>query len=265
MKKKGKLPTKEEYEKDSENKKHKKEKSKPTIPKTNTERIAIGIPNFDKLIQGGFKKDSINLIVGSSGSGKSILATQFLVEGVSKGENCLYITFEEKKSVFFSNMKELGWNLEKLEKEGKFTFVEYTPEKVKTMLEEGGGIIENIVLEKKVSRIVIDSITSFELLFEKDIKKRAAALELFNLLRKWTCTSLLTYQSNPLDEYSPSSKTLEFESDSIIILYFRRGEKTRERFIEVLKMRGTDHSKEIYPLNIGKKIEIATKPFEGKL
>lgn len=248
-------------------KKSVEKKEKTVKSKVKANRVSLGLPNLDKFMQGGLKKNSINLLVGSSGSGKSILATQFLVEGVKKGENCLYITFEEKKPIFFSNMEEFGWNLEKLEKTGKFTFVEYTPEKVKTMLEEGGGIIENIVLEKKVTRIVIDSITSFELLFEKDIKKRTAALSLFNLLRKWNITSILTYQSNPLDEYKPSSKTLEFESDSIIILYFTRvkEEKTRKRFIEILKMRGTDHSKEIYPLIIGKKIEVGGAAFEGEL
>jgi len=68
------------------------------------------------------------------------------------------------------------------------------------MLEEGGGAIENIVLTKKINRIVIDSITSFELLFEKEIEKRESALALFNIIRKWNCTSLLTYEGTPSNE-----------------------------------------------------------------
>ena len=61
------------------------------------ERIPTGIQNFDELIEGGFEKYSTNLLVGGSGSGKSIFAAQFLIDGIKKKERCLYITFEEKK------------------------------------------------------------------------------------------------------------------------------------------------------------------------
>jgi len=227
-------------------------KKTKTIKKERAERVPSGIKNFDELVEGGFEKNSVNLLVGGSGSGKSIFAVQFLIEGIKRGENCLYITFEEKKKEFSDNMADFGWDIEKLEKENKFVFLEYTPEKVKTMLEEGGGTIESVVLRNKIKRIVIDSITSFELLFEEDIEKREAALELFNMLRKWDCTSLLTYQEDPSGEGKISSHTLEFESDSIVILYFVREKKERDRYVEVLKMRGTKHSREIFPFSIEK-------------
>jgi len=213
-------------------------------------RLKTGISNFDKLVEGGFEKNSINLAVGDSGSGKSIFGIQFLMQGIKEGEKCLYITFEEKKQDFFKNMLDFGWDLADLEKKGNFIFLEYTPEKVKTMLD----------------RIVIDSITSFALLFEDDLKKREAALELFSMLRKWGCTSLLTYEEEPMAEKRATSKTLEFESDSIIAIYFLRVGKSRERFIEVLKMRGTKHSREIFPFSIDKKgISVSSKAFKGNI
>ena len=216
------------------------------------EKIPTGIKNFDKLIEGGFEKDSTNLIIGGSGSGKSIFSVQFLIEGLKRGESCLYITFEEKKGEFYKNMKDFGWDLAAYEKKGRFVFLEYTPEKVKTMLEEGGGMIESIVLRKKINRIVIDSITSFEILFDEDIKKREAALALFGMLRRWECTSLLTYEGNPFRSKRATSRALEFESDSIILMYFPRTRKERERFIEILKMRGVKHSLEVYKFTIDK-------------
>ncbi len=222
------------------------------IKKHVSERVPTGIKNFDDLIEGGFEKNSANLLVGESGSGKTIFAVQFLVEGLKQDEKCLYITFEENKKEFYHNMLEFGWDLEKYEKEEKFVFLEYTPEKVKTMLEEGGGIVESIVLTKKISRIVIDSVTSFELLFEEDIEKREAALSLFNLLGKWNCTSLLTYEGEPSRDKDIASRTLEFEVDSIILLYFVRGKFERERYIEILKMRGTKHSRRIHQFTIDK-------------
>ncbi len=213
-------------------------------------RIPTGIKNFDHIIEGGFEKNSVNLIVGGSGSGKTIFAVQFLIEGINRGENVLYITFEENKKEFYANMSRFGWDLEKNEKDGKFFFLEYSPEKVMTMLEEGGGAIESIVVKNKIQRIVIDSITSFALLFNEELAKREAALVLFDMIRKWNCTSLLTLQEEPSNRTTGYSVSLEFESDSIILLYFIKVRGERRRFIEVLKMRGTKHSTRTYPLSI---------------
>ncbi len=228
--------------------------------------VPTGIENLDRLIEGGFKEKSTNLVVGGSGSGKSIFVTQFLINGMKKRESTLYVTFEEQKIEFYSNMKKLGWDLEDYENKELFTFLEYTPEKVKTMLEEGGGAIENIILKRKVTRVVIDSISSFALLFENELEKREAALTLFKMISKWNCTSLLTLEEDPTKEEPLSTKSIEFESDSIIFLYFVRNKKERERYIEIIKMRGTNHSRNIYKFKIGKSgIVLDKKPTTLKL
>jgi circadian clock protein KaiC len=226
-------------------------------------RVPTGVMNMDALIEGGFEKNSTNLIVGAAGSGKSIFSVQFMVEGMKAGEKCLYVTFEEKRDEFFANMEEFGWKLEEYEKKGLFIFLEYTPEKVKLMLEEGGGAIENIIVKNKVTRLVLDSITSFEFLFEKELEKREAALALFSMIRKWNCTALLTYEGDPLKGEGIDHKSLEFEADSIILIYYIRKSGARESYIEVLKMRGTKHSKNVYPLIIDKKgMKIGKKPYK---
>mgnify|MGYP001573673300 CR=1 FL=1 len=225
------------------------------------ERVPTGITNFDKLIKGGFEKNSTNLVVGGAGSGKTIFAAEFLVGGMKRGEKCLYITFEEKKPEFYQNMLEVGINLAEYEKNGLLVFLEYSPLKVKTMLEEGGGIIETIVLEKKISRIVIDSITSFSLLFKDKLSQREASLSLFNMISKWNATSLLTLEEDPLIRQENISKDLEFETDSIVVFYYVRNKNERQRYIEVKKMRGTRHSKKIYNFEITEKgITIGKKP-----
>jgi circadian clock protein KaiC len=241
-----------------------KTKKPAKAAKSSDARVKTGIPNFDTLIHGGFSKNSTNLVVGGSGSGKSIFAVQFLVEAMKKGEKCLYVTFEEKKEQFYKNMLEFGWNLADYEKKGSLTFLEYSPEKVRTMLEEGGGAIESIILGKKITRIIIDSISSFEILFEDDFEKREATLSLFSMINNWGCTSLITLEEP--SEAKSASRALEFESDSIILLYFVRKNSERERFIEVLKMRGSEHSKKIYKFDITSKgVIISKKPSNEKL
>jgi len=146
---------------------------------------------------------------------------------------------ELKKEEIYDNMSSFGWDLEKLEKEGKLIFLEYSPEKVKKMLLEGGGLIENIINRSNVKRLVIDSITSFALLYKDELAKKEAALSLFELIRAWNCTALLTEETSDFGKTDKGG--LEFEVDSIIILYHKREEGMRKRAIEILKMRGTTH------------------------
>ena len=154
-----------------------------------------------------------------------------------------------------------------MQKTGKFFFLSYTPQKVRTMLEEGGGEIESIVLTKKIDRVAMDSVTAFVMLFKDQVAMREGTLSLFSMLRSWTCTSLLVYERDPLIDEREKSRVLEFETDSLIFLYYIRIEEKRERYLEVYKMRGTNHSKNIYPYSINAKrgIVISSKPFKGDI
>jgi len=160
-------------------------------------------------------------------------------------------------------MNEFGWDLEKYEKDGKFVFLEYSPEKVRSMLEEGGGAIENVVIKKNISRIIIDSVTSFALMFDNELERREASLSLFNLIKKWNCTSILTLEEDP-DNKTGASTNVEFEVDTIILIYFIRCRGKRHRFVEILKMRGTKHSTDLYEFDITDKGIALGKTVEDK-
>ena len=217
-------------------------------------RVATGILNLDKLIDGGFKYNSTNLIAGGAGSGKTVFAIQYLINGILKsGEPGVYITFEEKKEKLYDDMlNSFGWDLEKLEKEEKFAFLEYTPEQVKKVLVEGGGTIEAIINKIKAKRIVIDSISSFALLYSDELDRKEAALALMDLINGWGCTALLTSQDDS-DHGTLVSAALEFEADSIILLYHVKIKGERTRAMEILKMRGTKHPNLTFAFNMEKK------------
>jgi KaiC/GvpD/RAD55 family RecA-like ATPase len=91
-------------------------------------------------------------------------------------------------------------------------------------------------------------------------------LELFNMLKKWNCTTLLTYEGDGEMDSKITPPILELEADSTIRLYFVRGKNKQERFLEILKMRGTNHSPNIHEFSIGKKgITLNKKPVSRKL
>ena len=150
-------------------------------------------------------------------------------------------------------MKEFGWDLAELEKKGKLVFLEYPPEHVRKLLAEGGGLIEEAVEKSKAKRVVIDSISSFTMLYKDELEKREESLTLFELMRKWGCTAVLTCEDEIHDlDYAISSE-LEFEADGVIFLYNIRERGVRKRALEVLKMRGTNHLRKTIAFDISKK------------
>ena len=215
------------------------------------DRVPSGVEILDAAMEGGFERNSVTLIAGSAGSGKSIFSAQFLYNGIiENGEVGLYVCFEEKKESFFRHMGRFGWDFAKLEREKKFVYLEYTPEQVKKMIEEGGGSIENIMSRLKVQRLVIDSVTAYTLLFNNDVSKKIAALGLFELLRSWDVTSLVTGEFDEEDIERQKTGEIQFEADGVILLYFIKEQNIRKRAMEILKMRGTKHAKRIFPMDI---------------
>ncbi|MDP2906818.1 MAG: ATPase domain-containing protein [Nanoarchaeota archaeon] len=221
-----------------------------TKEKGSEERVSTGIPGLDEVMSGGFEKNSINLISGGAGTGKSIFAMQFIINGITQfNEPGIYITFEEEKEKIQKHMQKMGWDLKKLGDEGKLMIIEYTPDKVKKMLAEGGGDIEWAMGKIKAKRIVIDSLTAFALLFKDELARREAFLDLFRIIEKWDCTALLVVE-HEADLERHDSMDVEFEVDGIILLYYLRKGDIRNRALEILKLRGSEHASRIFPMKI---------------
>jgi len=223
-------------------------------------RVSTGIKKLDALIDGGYIKNSVTLITGGAGTGKTIFAIQFLVDGITKhNEAGMYITFEEKKEKLYNDMLKFGWDLKKFEKQGKLTYLQYTPEQVQQEVIKRGGILDAMIPETKIKRLVIDSITSFALLYKDELKKREDALSLFDLINKWDITAVLTAQVEAPADHTISA-TLEFEVDGIIKLYHIKKRGIRERAFEILKMRGTKIPEKTMELAISNKEGIKINP-----
>lgn len=214
------------------------------------QRVSSGIPGLDGVMEGGFIRNSVNLIGGSAGCGKSIFCMQYLVEGITRyNENGVYLSFEESQEKIFKDFERFGWNLPRLVKEKKLVILYYTPEQVAKVLEAGGGTVREVIDNIGAKRLAVDSLTAFTLLHENELAKRKSLLSLFENLRKWGVTALLVSEQEP-DAVKHIGTPMEFEVDGVILLYNIRKGDIRERSLEVFKMRGTKHSPKIYSMKI---------------
>ncbi len=220
-------------------------------PKKLSQRVPSGVPGLDKEMGGGFLRSSSNLIGGGAGSGKTIFCMQFLIDGIKKGENGVFISFEEKPEKIIEEFEAFGWDLEKKIKENKLAILYYIPEQVDKVIEAGGGTLRDVIESINAKRIVIDSLTAFAMLYRGDFEERKGLLNLFAVLHNLGITSLLTSEEEA-DIEKHKSTIMEFEVDGVILLYNLLKKGKRERYIEVFKMKETRHSPKLFALEIGK-------------
>lgn len=214
----------------------------PKIKISKVDIVPSGVPGLDELMEGGFIRGNIVTIAGDTGVGKTTLATQFLYHGAKEsGEPGLYISFDEHKRMYYRNMMRFGWDLDKLEKEKKFIFIEYPPNEVEQFLAQE-NTIRDLIDTVGVERLVIDSVTSLELVYETDLQRRQGILKLIGKLRNWGCTALLVSEgAAEVGSVTRARFGTEVLSDGLIQLYYLREKGMRSRALEIVKMRGVVH------------------------
>jgi KaiC/GvpD/RAD55 family RecA-like ATPase len=212
------------------------------------ERLSTGIKGLDDLIEGGLKARSINLVMGEAGCGKSTFATQFLKAGAEKGEVGLYVSVEEPREKFYDNMKRFGFDLAALEADKKLVFHKASVPEIRNFLDQGVVSFEQYFKTYDVKRVVIDSITALMLAYGAETSQRNALMTLFDMLERWNSTVLVTSEVD--DETARFG--VQYLVDGVFRLYYRKVGQERVRTIEVLKMRGTNHSKQEIVYRLGK-------------
>lgn len=218
------------------------------------QRVSTGISGLDELIEGGFPARRVLLVVGGPGSGKTIFATQFLVNGaVSSAEKVLYVSLEEKKDDLYREMLRFGWDLAKLESENRFVFADGTetmgrlPSQPSVLPRFGRsdssspllGLIEFEIQQVHPARIVIDPISSLALQFPDLIDRREAILKLVNLLASSGATCILTSELRARG-IGHEVQLEEYLSHGVIILQSMKSGARIARAIIIEKMRETE-------------------------
>jgi len=210
-------------------------------------KVSTGVKGLDDMLEGGFPKGRIILVCGGPGAGKTMLAIQFLMAAVERGEPSVYVSLEEPLSLIRQNVEDFGWDVKGKEGSGFLRLMDFCAIPHESFIQfktrnSGENNILSVIdeLEKAIKEmdaknIVVDPITSITIHVQKASMKRYRIAELFSRLRKTGCTSLVISESAP----SAGEYHIEhFLADGVIIL-----EKTVLNFnllktIQIEKMRG---------------------------
>jgi len=214
------------------------------------QRIPTGIPKFDELIEGGFPNNSMILLVGYPGAGKTTFSAQFLYNGATRhSARGVYVCFAETKETFLRNMLRFGWDFERLEKEGRIAILDLSVTREAGLQKNLDTIMETMT-SINASRLVIDSFSAISMGLKEPIDIRVMIHLLYRFLKKANCVSILILDQ-PWGSSALGEGISEFLADGIIHLetYFDENEIFRRR-LRILKMRGTNHSKSSHEYDI---------------
>lgn len=199
------------------------------------ERVSTGIPGLDQLIDGGLPEGSVSLLSGDAGTGKTVLCSQFLWNGLQQNQNGLFITMEEDPDDLRKDAKAFGWDFEEYENAGYLRLTYLNP------FSEIGDIrrsIKTAIDEVDAERVVVDS-TSILGMYSNNIAKiRERIYELASALHEANVTALMTAEIPEGEDGISRYSVEEFVADGVIVLKGPQlGDTSRQ--IMVKKMRRT--------------------------
>lgn len=214
--------------------------------------VSVGIPGVDQILAGrGVPRGHTVLISGGPGSGKTTFATQFLYIGATKhDESGIYVTLDEDPEDIKNNMSKFGWDLERLEKEKKISFINVSPVRVaptETGLIQLGmkefrlvKLLEAIrkgVEEIDAKRVIVDPLTMFTIQFPDEIERIYAMRDLMRELKRTGCTNMLISELRGTG-MEREHQFEEYLAQGVILLRTFLKESRLIRVFQVEKMRG---------------------------
>jgi circadian clock protein KaiC len=223
-----------------------------TLPKAPT-----GIYGLDEVTEGGLPRGRPTLVCGPAGCGKTLLSLEFLVRGITEhGENGVLLAFEETREDLIANVASLGFDLARLEAEGRLAIEEVNLEPSE-IEQSGEWDLEGLFIrlgasidEVGAKRVVIDTIENLFGAFEDSKTVRSELRRLFRWLKERGVTAIITGERG--DGSLTRHGIEEYVSDCVIVLDHRVDQETSTRRLRILKYRGSLHGTNEYPFLIGK-------------
>lgn len=210
------------------------------------QRLSSGIPGLDEALKGGIPAGDITLITGTPGSGKTTFCMQMLAYGAKHDEIGIYFTLEESANDIVSQFEGFEPDINDLIEDGRLKIVEVPL----SDYESFKSVISSEIEATNAKRVVIDSVTYFQMFFADIMSIRKAIIEVSTILKAHGCLGLLigevSYGENKLSAFGVE----EFAADGVIALYLIEKQDTFLRAMRIVKMRSTNHITKFCPMDI---------------
>lgn len=224
----------------------------------NEVRVQTGTPGLDEMLGGGLPVGYSLLVVGPTGSGKTILATEFLAEGARRGESGVIAAFEKSPSQLLSN------KLSSLVKAGQVGVIDTRT--LDLSIDEILHDLIKMIDQMQAKRLVIDSLSGFELSLAPEFSEDFRG-SLYRMIAQLTGMGVTILMTSELEDrytdlrFSPFGSA--FLADAIIVQRYTEIEGQFKRVLSVVKVRGSAHSKDIRLFDITDKGIVIGEPLSG--
>lgn len=217
-------------------------------------RVNSGVFGLDEVLEGGFVKNTVNAVLGSTGCGKTIFCLNYILEGLEKGEKCAYVSFDLEVEDFLRIAKSMRWDLRKDIESGNL--------KVQCFYAEESALIneELIKILEKFERVVIDSFSP--LVVSMNSRARGEINWFFRHMRR-SSTALITIEE-PLMGFEANYNLPLYLADSVISLKTTGYSEPYGRTLRVIKHRMSSHLEDVFPYSIVEGVGIVVELKRGE-
>ena len=215
-------------------------------------RLDLGIDGLDRMIQGGVPERSLIVAMGSAGTGKTTFGLQFLEHGLANGEKAVFITLEESRERVINSATEKGYAFDEYVAEDRLAVVDVDPVEMANSLASIKNELPTLVEEFDASRLVLDSVSLLEMMYEDRATRRNEIYDFTRSLKEAGVTALLTSEAAEETPYASRYGIVEYLTDAVFVLQYVRPDDFRETrlAIEIQKIRDANHSREKKPYEI---------------
>ncbi len=208
-----------------------------------SDRLKTGVNGFDSLCEGGLVSDSLNLIIGNAGAGKTTFLLQFLYNGVKEfKEKGLYISFEpEMKDIFKASIKQ-GMDIESMVDSREIHVIKFDPS---ASIKELQSKLSKLIIEEDIRRVCLDPINVYLIGLDKSVNIRKQIYDLLSWLKKLNVCVLVAGESDEdfggRYNLSEEIKFCKYAVDGVIELFSSGIGGEGDRALRISKMRMTNH------------------------
>jgi circadian clock protein KaiC len=233
----------------------------PGPAKDVTGRIPSGVPGLDELMGGGIGAGEATVVLGPSGVGKTIAGLRFVAEGLARDEHCLYVTFQDTADQLVKMAATFDWDLGTARDKGQLV-VHHVP-LGELDLDLLTSRIREELARSSIHRVVIDSLAEMVFAARESDRFPAYARSLTGLIRASGATLLITSETTTLGPSPEPIGGVTFLFHNVILLRYIEMNSATGRALNIVKMRNSDHSKDVFSFTVGSDGVTVGQPLES--